>query len=86
MTDLLELIYALHACDCFNDGKIAIGELTNGLGELLHVDLKNCYGLYGNIRRRKINRTQFLDKLRDVLNLKMENADIKEEVRTRRKY
>ncbi len=84
-TDLLELIYALHANNCFNNGDVSIGELAIGLGELLHVDLSNCYGLYGNIRRRKINRTLFLDELREMLKKKMEDSDTKEEERTSRR-
>ena len=69
-TDLVELLYALDTCDCINDGEIGVEELADALSEIFNV--------YMNMKRRKDDsRTYFLDELREKLNKRMVESDLK---------
>nr|WP_081711911.1 RteC domain-containing protein [Porphyromonas crevioricanis] len=77
-TDLVELLYALDTCDCINDGEIGIEELADTFSEIFGVEIKNCYNVYMNMKRRKDDsRTYFLDELREKLNKRMVESDLK---------
>ena len=77
-TDLVELLYALDTCDCINDGEIGVEELADALSEIFGVEIKNCYNVYMNMKRRKDDsRTYFLDELREKLNKRMVESDLK---------
>lgn len=77
-TDLVELLYALDTCDCINDGEIGVEELADVLSEIFRVEIKNCYNVYMNMKRRKDDsRTYFLDELREKLNKRMVESDLK---------
>ena len=56
------------------------GKATD-LVELLYaldVEIKNCYNVYMNMKRRKDDsRTYFLDELREKLNKRMMESDLK---------
>lgn len=63
-TDLVELLYALDTCACINDGEIGIEELADAFSEIFGIEIKNCYNVYMNMKRRKDDsRTYFLDEL-----------------------
>lgn len=77
-TDLVELLYALDTCDCINNGKIGVEELSDAFSEIFSVEVKNCYNVYMNMKRRKDDsRTYFLDELREELNRRMKESDLK---------
>ncbi|WP_080889529.1 RteC domain-containing protein [Prevotella intermedia] len=77
-TDLVELLYALDTCDCINNGKIGVEELADALSNIFGVEIKNCYNVYMNMKRRKDDsRTYFLDGLREKLNKRMVESDLK---------
>ena len=77
-TDLVELLYALDTYGCINDGEIGIEELADAFSEILGVEIKNCYNVYMNMKRRKDDsRTYFLDELREKLNKRMVESDLK---------
>ena len=77
-TDLVELLYALDTCDCINNGKIGVEELSDAFSEIFSVEVKNCYNVYMNMKRRKDDsRTYFLDELREKLNKRMVESDLK---------
>lgn len=77
-TDWVELLYALDTCDCINNGEIGVEELADALSELFGVEIKNCYNVYMNMKRRKDDsRTYFLDELREKLNKRMVESDLK---------
>lgn len=60
MVDLVELLYALDTCDCINNGEIGVEELADALSEIFGVEIKNCYNVYMNMKRRKDDsRTYF---------------------------
>jgi len=78
VTDLVELLYALDTCDCINNGEIGVEELADALSEIFSVEIKNCYNVYMNMKRRKDDsRTYFLDELREKLNKRMVESDLK---------
>ena len=77
-TDLVELLYALDTCDCINDGEIGVEELADAFSEIFGIEIKNCYNVYMNMKRRKHDsRTYFLDELREELNRRMKESDLK---------
>ena len=73
-TDLIELIYALCETNCFNFGRINLKRLTNYFENVFNIDLGDVYHTYLSMRGR-INRTQFLDELKEKLNAKMNKDD-----------
>ena len=82
VVELVELIYALDSVKCVNNGEVPITELATFLGTLFGVDLRECYGTYTDMKRRKNeNRTYFLDKMSKELNKRMERDDDKEKKR-----
>ena len=77
-TDLVELLYAFDTCDCINNGEIGVEELADVLSEIFGVEIRNCYNVYMNMKRRKDDsRTYFLDELREKLNKRMVESDLK---------
>ncbi|MDA3613498.1 RteC domain-containing protein [Polluticaenibacter yanchengensis] len=72
---LTELIYALHTQHVINNGNIDIKLLARYCERLLDIDLGDYYHTFLEIKRRKINRTKFIDKLREGLNKKIEEQD-----------
>ncbi len=78
VVDLVELLYALDTCNCINYGEIGIEELADAFSEIFGVEIKNCYNVYMNMKRRKDDsRTYFLDELREELNKRMVESDLK---------
>ena len=77
-TDLVELLYAFDTCNCINDGEIGVEELADIFSEIFGVEIKNCYNVYMNMKHRKDDsRTYFLDELREKLNRRMVESDLK---------
>jgi len=72
---LAELIYAFHAYGVFADGHLDIHKITEGIGTMFGMRIGNIYKVFEEIRLRKKNRTQFLDKLRERLQQRMEDDD-----------
>jgi hypothetical protein len=72
---LTELIYALHSSGAINSGTADISQLASIAEELFNVELGDYYRTYLTLRNRKINRTKFLDKLRDSLLDHMDELD-----------
>ncbi|RPG30152.1 RteC domain-containing protein [Flagellimonas sp.] len=74
-TDLIELLYALHASNAINSGTVDIKELASHFEHFYNVDLGNYYHTFIDIRSRKTSKTRFLDKLIDMLHQRMESLD-----------
>lgn len=78
VVDLVELLYALDTCNCINNGEIGVEELADALSEIFDVKIKNCFSAYMDMKRRKDDsRTYFLDELREKLNKRMVESDLK---------
>ncbi|MDD4589488.1 MAG: RteC domain-containing protein [Parabacteroides sp.] len=74
-TDLAELIYALDTSKSINHGNIKLKALTSYLEDVFNVSIGDIYRIYLEIRERKGSRTQFLDRLKDKLIERMDEAD-----------
>ncbi|MBX2894723.1 MAG: RteC domain-containing protein [Cyclobacteriaceae bacterium] len=66
-TNLIELLYALHASNVFNDGKAGVKQVANAFEKIFQTSLGNYYRVFQDIRQRKINQTVFLDQLKEKL-------------------
>lgn len=74
---LIELIYALHYQGVFDNGTSDIRLIAEYFESAFNIDLGNFYHTYLEIRNRKINRTKFLDGLREILMKRMDEQDEK---------
>lgn len=74
-TALTELIYALHSKSSFNNGNTDIKHIAKIFELVFNVDLGDFYHTFLELKNRKINRTKFLDTLREGLMQKMEEQD-----------
>ena len=74
---LIVLIYALHYQGVFDNGNNDIRLIAEYFEQIFNIDLGNFYHTYLEIRTRKVNRTKFLDVLRDALIKKMDEQDEK---------
>lgn|SRR5690606_20700322 len=74
---LIELIYALHYQGVFDNGNADIRLITKYFENTFNVNLGNFYQTYLELRTRKMNRTKFLDALRETLIKKMDEQDEK---------
>lgn len=74
-TALIELIYSFHAHGVFNNGNADIKLIARTFEETFNIDLGDFYHTFMELKSRKINRTKFLDCLRDELIKKMNEED-----------
>ncbi|MDX3913955.1 MAG: RteC domain-containing protein [Pseudosphingobacterium sp.] len=74
---IIELIYSLHYQGVFDNGSHDIRYVAEYFEHMFNIDLGNFYHTYLEIRNRKINRTKFLDALRDTLIKKMDEQEEK---------
>lgn len=73
--DLVELIYALYASGAINGGIADIKELALLFEHAFTIELGDYYRVFLAMRTRKINRTKFMDHLKDSLLLRMDEID-----------
>ena len=76
-TALVELIYSLHSNGSIENGNIDIKVIAKTFENMFNIDLGDFYHSYLELKGRKINRTKFLDSLRDALIKRMEEQDEK---------
>ncbi|MDV3970658.1 RteC domain-containing protein [Elizabethkingia anophelis] len=74
-TALTELIYALYANGVFNNGNADIKVIAKVFESMFNIDLGDFYHIFMELKFRKINRTKFIDSLRDALIRKMDEQD-----------
>ncbi|QNL50341.1 RteC domain-containing protein [Olivibacter sp. SDN3] len=79
-TALTELIYALHSQGVFDNGNADIKLIARTFELAFNINLGDFYHTYMELKSRKINRTKFLDGLRDALIRKMEEEDGKDNI------
>lgn len=72
-TALTELIYALHSQGAF--GNIDIIAIAKTFENTFNISLGDFYHTFMELKSRKINRTKFIDNLRDALIRKMDEED-----------
>jgi hypothetical protein len=71
---LIELIYAIKASCCINNGNIKINELTAFFESLFDIDLSDSYRIYLQNKCRQ-NQAKFLDSLKMAFLKKIEEQD-----------
>lgn len=77
--ELVELIYGLDEMQSVNGGDVPIQELVTFVSTTFGIEVKDCYSAYTDMKRRKnSSRTYFTDKMRERLNLRMEQDDERE--------
>jgi hypothetical protein len=76
-TSLIELIYALHTQKVFNNGKADIIDIAKHFEKIFDIELGDFYRVWNEIKNRKINKTKFLDTLKENLNKRCEEQDSK---------
>lgn len=74
-TALIELIYGLYSQGVFSNGNADIKVIAKTFEDTFNIDLGDFYHTYLELKSRKINRTKFLDSLRDTLIRKMDEQD-----------
>ena len=74
-TALTELIYALHSQGVFENGNADIRLIAQKFESIFNIDLGDFYHTFMELKSRKINRTKFLDSLRDTLIKKMDEGE-----------
>lgn len=74
---LTELIYGLHSHGVFNNGNTDIITIVRFFENSFNIDLGDFYHTFLELKARKMNRTKFLDSLRDALIKKMDEQDEK---------
>ncbi|QNS42687.1 RteC domain-containing protein [Chryseobacterium manosquense] len=72
-TALTELIYALHSQGAFGNSDIVA--IAKTFESTFNISLGDFYHTFMELKSRKINRTKFLDSLRDALIRKMEEQE-----------
>lgn len=76
-TSLIELIYALHTLKVFNEGKADIADIARNFEKTFDIELGDFYRVWNEIKNRKINKTKFLDTLKEAINKRSEEQDAK---------
>lgn len=69
---LTELMYALYHQGVFNNGNVNIRQIAKTFEVMFNFNLGEFYQTYLELQERKINRTKFLDTLREGLIRKMD--------------
>lgn len=72
-TALTELIYALHSQGAFGNADIIA--IAKTFESTFNISLGDFYHTFMELKARKINRTKFIDNLRDALIKKMDEQD-----------
>ena len=72
---LVEFIYAIYAGKCFNNGNTSLKDIAFCCEVLFNIEIGDFYRIFLEIRNRKKNRTQFLDKLKDKIQKMMDELD-----------
>jgi len=76
-TSLIELIYSLHSQGLIDNGNADIKIIAKTFENMFNIDLGDFYHSYLELKARKMNRTKFLDSLRDALIKRMDEQDEK---------
>jgi hypothetical protein len=74
---LIELIYALQASGSLNEGKADVKEIASYFEQCFNIELGDLYRNYHDLKYRKINRTKYLDELKNHLIKRMDTMDEK---------
>ena len=65
----------MHSQAVFEGGNIDLKVIAKTFGQTFNIDLGDFYHTYIELKSRKINRTKFLDNLKESLLKKMDEQD-----------
>jgi hypothetical protein len=74
---LAEIIYAIHEVRSVNNGNIHLKVLAAKFGRMFNIDMSDLYNMFLEIRSRKTDRTEYLNRLIEALKKRMDDADSK---------
>jgi hypothetical protein len=74
-TDMVELIYALHAANAINGDNMEIKQIASLFEDIFQVDLGNYYDVMKKIRTRKQGQSNFLDRLKLVFLKRLDDLE-----------
>ncbi len=77
ISSLTELAYAILEAGCVNNGEAGVTAFVQFLAETFNIKINRCSDLYYKMRTRSGNRTVFLNKLKKVLEARMDRDDEK---------
>jgi hypothetical protein len=77
VTEFVEMGYALIHSKRVNNGKIEIKFFISQLSLFFNYEVSDCFNIFREIRKRKYDRTAFLDELREGLIRRMDNLDVR---------
>lgn len=70
-TDLIELIYALHSVNIFNNGAANIKDIASTFEDMFNISLGDYYRTFQDMRIRKRSQTPFLKQLQEKFVLRV---------------
>lgn len=73
---LIELAYGIYHTDMVNGGNSEIKDIIEGFELMFDIELKEHSRSFIEIKRRKIDRTKFLDIMKSKLENKMDESDM----------
>lgn len=76
-TALGEIIYGIDSLGSICYGNVNINVLAKELGDLFDVDMGNIFQIYADIRKRKVDGTEYLNRMIDALRRRMDEDDNK---------
>lgn len=74
-TALTELVYGLYSQGVFDNGNTDLKLIAKTFECTFNIDLGDFYHTFMELKSRKVNRTKFLDSMRDTLIKKMDEED-----------
>ncbi len=74
-TGLIEILYALQSMGSLNNSKAELRQIARLFEVAFHIDLGNYSRAFQEIRLRKKGRAQFLDRMKEMLIKRMDEAD-----------
>lgn len=72
---LIELIYALHSHNCFNNGNIDVIEIIRFFEQILDIELNKSYRTFIDIKERQNEKAKFLSELQKALIKRLDDLD-----------
>lgn len=75
ISNLVEIAYAMLEAGCVNNGEAGITAFVQFLAETFNIKINRCSDLYYKMRIRSGSRTVFLDKLKKLLETRMDRDD-----------
>lgn len=81
--DFVEIIYALIEAGVINNGEVEVKAAIEYLGSIFGISVNRCYDFYYKMRTRSGSRTAFLEKIKKLLEMKMDKDEEKNDRKRR---